>query len=183
MASRAENRVVNLAGLVQGITFGDLSARLPLTSQRLKEDEDRPKYNSNAAGYSTDGVCGGHRLRNQIEQKKAHHQEDDEPLDPSHVVLLILPVFTSDYSNALPHVQAEASILPPLPHLRWRRKAITNRRADLVGSLARPARASVDEHRWRHQPHGGRERLGPPYVLPHLPEVAERLDAMTLMCS
>ena len=73
MASRAENRVVNLAGLVQGITFGDLSARLPLTSQRLKEDEDRPKYNSNAAGYSTDGVCGGHRLRNQVEQKKAHH--------------------------------------------------------------------------------------------------------------
>ena len=29
----------------------------------------------------------------------------------------------------------------------------------------------------------GRERLGPPFVLPHLPEVAERLDAMTLVRS
>jgi hypothetical protein len=76
------------------------SAHPRLTSQRLKEDEDRPKYKSNAAGYGTDGVCGSHRLRNQIEQKKAHDQEDDEPLDPRHVVWLILPVFTSDYSNA-----------------------------------------------------------------------------------
>ena len=34
------------------------------------EDEDRLQYNSKTAGYGTDRICGSHRLRNQIEQKK-----------------------------------------------------------------------------------------------------------------
>jgi hypothetical protein len=70
-----------------------------LTSQSLKKDEDRPKHNSKTAEYGTDGVRGSDRLRDQIEQEKAHDQEDDEPLDPPHVGLLFLPVFSSDYSN------------------------------------------------------------------------------------
>jgi hypothetical protein len=47
------------------------------------------KYQSKAAEYGTDGVRGIDRLRNQIEQKKAHDQEDDELLDPPHIGLLI----------------------------------------------------------------------------------------------
>lgn len=90
------------------------SARPPLTSQRLKEDEDRVKYHGKAVDDGTDGVRGSHRLGNQIEDCKAHDQEDDEPLDPRHVGLLIFPVFTAYYSNALPHVQAEASMLSSL---------------------------------------------------------------------
>jgi hypothetical protein len=70
-----------------------------LTSQSLKKDEDRPKHNSKTAEYGTDGVRGSDRLRDQIEQEKAHDQEDDEPLDPPHVGLLFLPFFSSDYSN------------------------------------------------------------------------------------
>ena len=85
----------------------------PLTSQRLKEDEDRAKNHGNAASYGTDAVRGSLRVGNQIEQREAHDQEDDEPLDPLHVGLVILPVFT-EYSNALPRVQAEASMLPSL---------------------------------------------------------------------
>jgi hypothetical protein len=72
-----------------------------LTSQSLKKDEDRPKHNSKTAEYGTDGVRGSDRLRDQIEQEKAHDQEDDEPFDPPHVGLLFLPVFSSDYSNVL----------------------------------------------------------------------------------
>jgi hypothetical protein len=70
-----------------------------LTSQSLKKDEDRPKHNSETAEYGTDGVRGSDRLRDQIEEEKAHDQEDDEPLDPPHVGLLFLPFFSSDYSN------------------------------------------------------------------------------------
>jgi hypothetical protein len=57
----------------------------------LKEDEDRPKYQGNAAEYGTDGVRGSLRVGNQIEECKAHDQEDNKPLDPRHVGLLILP--------------------------------------------------------------------------------------------
>ena len=58
----------------------------------------------NMARTASAAAC---RLCNQIEQRKAHDQEDDDPLDPHHVGLFILPVFTADYSNTLPHVQAE----------------------------------------------------------------------------
>jgi len=44
-------------------------------------------------------------MRDQIEQREADNQEDDEPLDPRHLGLVILPVFFADYSNALPYVQ------------------------------------------------------------------------------
>jgi hypothetical protein len=159
------------------------SARPPLTSQRLKEDEDRPKYNSNAADYSTDGVCGSHRLRNQIEQKKAHHQEDDEPLDPSHVILLIFRSSPQTIRTPCRVYRRKPRSFPPLACVRWRRKAITSRRADLVTAWPGPHVPA-----WMSIAGGisricGRERLGPPYVLPHLREVAERLDAMTLVRS
>ena len=84
------------------------SARPPLTSQRLKKDEDRAEDHGKAAGYGTDEVRGTLRVGNQIEERKAHDQEDDEPLDPCHVGLVILPVFTADYSHTMPRVQAEA---------------------------------------------------------------------------
>jgi hypothetical protein len=48
---------------------------------------------------------------NQIKERKAHDQKDDEPLDPCHIGLVILPVFTADYSHTMPRVQAEASML------------------------------------------------------------------------
>jgi hypothetical protein len=66
------------------------SARSPLTSQGLKEDEDRAKDHRNAASYGTDSIRGSLRLGNQIEQREAHDQENDEPLDPLHVGLVIL---------------------------------------------------------------------------------------------
>jgi hypothetical protein len=72
-----------------------------LTSQSLEEDEDRAKYQSKAAEEHTDGVRGGLRVGNQIEKGEAHDQEDDEPLNPRHVGLLILSVFTADYSTSL----------------------------------------------------------------------------------
>jgi len=80
------------------------SARRPLTSQRLKENEDRAKDHGKAASYSTDGVRGSLGVSNQIEQREAHDQEDDEPPDPCHVRLVVLPVFTADYSSTLPLV-------------------------------------------------------------------------------
>jgi hypothetical protein len=61
---------------------------MSLTSQRLKEDEDRAKYHSKTAEYGTDGVRGRLRVGNQIEECEAHHQEDNEPFDPRHVGLL-----------------------------------------------------------------------------------------------
>jgi hypothetical protein len=67
------------------------------------------KYHSKTLEDGTDGVRGGLRIGNQIVEKKAHDQEDDEPLDPRHVGLLILPVFTADYSNTVLRVQVEAS--------------------------------------------------------------------------
>jgi hypothetical protein len=82
-----------------------------LVSQRLKEDEDRVKYQGKAAEYGTDSVCGSHRVGNQIEEGKANYQEDDEPLDPSHVGLLILPRLIAGYSSTLPRVQTGASML------------------------------------------------------------------------
>jgi hypothetical protein len=63
------------------------SACPPLTGQRLKEDEDRAKDHSKATSYGADGVRSRLRVRNQIEQREAHDQEDDEPLDPPHVGL------------------------------------------------------------------------------------------------
>jgi hypothetical protein len=75
------------------------SAQPPLTSQSLKEDENRAKYQGNAPDYATDGVRGSLRLGNQIEQEEANDQEDDEPLDPRHLRLLILPILIADYSN------------------------------------------------------------------------------------
>jgi hypothetical protein len=98
------------------------SAQPQLTSQSLKEDENRAKYQGNAPDYATDGVRGSLRLGNQIEQEKANDQEDDEPLDPRHLRLLILPILIADYSNtcwmyrrkpaqtheALPHDQGRA---------------------------------------------------------------------------
>jgi hypothetical protein len=80
------------------------STRPPLTSQSLKEDEDRAKYPRNAPDYATDGVRGSLRLGNQVKQEEADDQEDDEPLDPRHLGLLILPVLIADYSHTLPHV-------------------------------------------------------------------------------
>jgi hypothetical protein len=87
------------------------SLDLPLTSQRLKEDEDRAEYDRKAAEYGSDCGRGILRVGNQVEEGKAHHQEDDEPLDPGHVGLLILPRFTAGYSSTLPHVQTGASML------------------------------------------------------------------------
>ena len=81
------------------------------TSQRLKEDEDRAKYQSKAAQYGPDGVRGCLGVGNQIEKCEAHDQEDDKPLDPRHIGLLILSVFTTDYSSTLLRVQVEASML------------------------------------------------------------------------
>ena len=66
----------------------------------------------NTARTASAAAC---RLRNQIKQRKAHDQEDDDPLDPLHVGLFILPVFPADYSNTLPHVQAHACIFFFLP--------------------------------------------------------------------
>ena len=74
-----------------------------LTSQSLKEDEDRAKDHGKAASYGTDGVRGSLGVGNQIEQREAHDQEDDEPLDPLHLGLVIFPGF-SDYSSTLPRV-------------------------------------------------------------------------------
>jgi hypothetical protein len=78
-----------------------LQHKPPLASQSLKEDEDRAKYQGNAADHATDGVRGSLRLVNQIEQEEADDQEDDEPLDPRHLGLLILPALIADYSNTL----------------------------------------------------------------------------------
>jgi hypothetical protein len=76
---------------------GALARPLLTARQRLKEDEDRAKYQGNTAGHSTDGVRGGLGVGNQIEEREAHDQEDDEPLDPRHVGLLILSVLIADY--------------------------------------------------------------------------------------
>jgi hypothetical protein len=81
----------------------------------LEKDNDRVEHLGKRSKYGTDGVRGGLRLRNQIEQRKAHDQEDDYPLDPLHLGLFILPVFLADYSNTLPHVQAHACIFFFLP--------------------------------------------------------------------
>jgi hypothetical protein len=47
--------------------MADGQLTVALTSQRLKEDEDRAKYHSKAAEYGTDGVRGSLRVGNQIE--------------------------------------------------------------------------------------------------------------------
>jgi hypothetical protein len=83
----------------------------PLTSQSLKEDEDRAKDQGNAPDYATDGVRGSLRLGNQIEQEEADDQEDDELFDPRHLGLLTLPVLIADYSTPAGCVQAEAGML------------------------------------------------------------------------
>jgi hypothetical protein len=59
------------------------------------------KYHGKAAEYGLNGIRRGLGVGNQIEECKAHDQEDDDSLDPCHVGLLILPVFTADYSNTL----------------------------------------------------------------------------------
>jgi hypothetical protein len=92
-----------------------MRCRALLTSQSLKEDKDRSKYQGKAVDYSTNAVRGSHRIGNQKVECKAHDQENDEPLDPRHVGLLILPVFTSDYSNTVPHVQGEHRDLAAIP--------------------------------------------------------------------
>lgn len=69
------------------------------------------KTKARPPSYRTDGVRGNLRVGNQIKERKAHDQEDNEPLDPGHVGLVILPVFTADYSNTLPLVQTGASML------------------------------------------------------------------------
>ena len=76
------------------------------------------KYHSQAVEYGTDGARGSLRVGNQIEECEADDQEDDEPLDPGHVGLPILPVFISDYSDTLLRVQAEASMLSVSTHAR-----------------------------------------------------------------
>jgi hypothetical protein len=86
-----------------------------LASKRLEEHNDRAKHPGKGSEDSTHSVRGLLRLGNQIEKEKAHDQEDDEPLDPRHVGLLILPVFTADYSNTLPQVQTDLSILSFYP--------------------------------------------------------------------
>jgi hypothetical protein len=83
----------------------------------LEERDDRAKYSRKGSEYRANAVCRSLRLRNQIEEQKAHEQEDDDPLDPYHVGRFILPVFTADYSNTLPHVQANACMLSFLPDL------------------------------------------------------------------
>jgi hypothetical protein len=107
--------LVTLAALlVLGGRLGDMisaASNPPLASQRLKEDEDRTKYQSNATGDGTDGVRRFLGVGNQIVKGEAHHQEDNQPFDPRHVGLLILPVFSADYSSTLLRVQTEASML------------------------------------------------------------------------
>jgi hypothetical protein len=90
-APRQERRATPVRRLIRNpwSKSGSLSSP-PLTSQRLKEDEDRAKYHSKAVEYRTDGVRGSLRVGNQIEEREANHQEDDEPLDPCHIGLLIL---------------------------------------------------------------------------------------------
>jgi hypothetical protein len=79
----------------------------PLTrGKSLKEDEDRAKYQGKALEYGTDRVRGVRRPGYQIEQEEADDQENYEPLDPCHVGLLFLAVFTAEYSNSLLPVQA-----------------------------------------------------------------------------
>jgi hypothetical protein len=81
----------------------------------LEENDNRAKYPGKSSEDGTHSIRRGLRLRNQIEKKKAHDQEDDEPLEPRHVGLFILPVFTADYSNSLPHVQTDPSTLSFVP--------------------------------------------------------------------
>jgi hypothetical protein len=73
-----------------------------VTSQRLKEDQDRVQGQGKAIGYGTDGVRGSHRLSNQKVDRKAHDQEDDKTLRPRHAGLPILTVFIAFYSNTPP---------------------------------------------------------------------------------
>jgi hypothetical protein len=81
----------------------------------LEERDDRAKHSPKGSEYRANGVRRSLRLRNQIEEQKAHEQEDDDPLHPHHVGRFILPVFTADYSNMLPHVQANACMVSFLP--------------------------------------------------------------------
>jgi hypothetical protein len=62
-------------------------------------------------------VSGSHRLRNQIEQKKAHDQEDNEPLDPRHVGLLILPT-SQPIRTPCRMYRQKPRCSPPLTHVR-----------------------------------------------------------------
>jgi hypothetical protein len=97
--------VVNLLQLF------DHLVRQALTSQRLKEDEDRAEYPRKAPEYQTNAVRSRLWVGNQIEECEAEYQEYDEPLDPCHVELLILPVLHRRLSKTLLHVQAEISML------------------------------------------------------------------------
>jgi hypothetical protein len=81
----------------------------------LKEHDDRAKHVAKGCKHGLDRIPGRHWMCNQIEQCEAHDQEDDDPLYPHHVGRFILPVFIADYSNTLPHVQANACILSFLP--------------------------------------------------------------------
>jgi hypothetical protein len=98
----------------------------------LEERDDRAKHSGKGLEEVTNSVRGSFRLRDQVKEKKTHDQEDDDPLDPHHVGRFILPVFTADYSNTLPHVQADAcmSSFVPDPSADWeqaRRPAVVAR--------------------------------------------------------
>jgi hypothetical protein len=95
-----------------------------------------------------DGVRGVLRLRDQIEKRKAHDQEDYDPLDPLHVGLFILPVFTADYSNTLPHVQGHSWILtfyPMRPHI-GSRHAASGGRTPQPTQFRNFSSSAADEH-------------------------------------
>src|SRR4029453_15018713 len=99
------------------------------------ENNDRAEDPGKGPEYGADGIRGGLRLRNQIKNRKAHDQEDDEPLDPRHVGLFILPVFHADYSNILQQVQADAWIMFFLPDtskdwVQARRQPLRRRQTD-----------------------------------------------------
>ena len=87
-------------------------------SQSLKEDNDRPKYNGQAAEQRADGVCRSHGLSNQKEQEKAHGQKDDDPLDPRHVVLLVFRSLPQTIERPAACTDRSLDALRPSTHVR-----------------------------------------------------------------
>jgi hypothetical protein len=107
----------------------------PLTSQRLKEDQDRPKYNSKAAEYGTDGVRGRLRVGNQIVERKAHDEEDDEPLDPRHVGLLMRALNARLFEHLAACTGSRACVLVLLTRAKfWALEPVASRHRTRAGS-------------------------------------------------
>ena len=102
----------------------------------------------NMARTASAAAC---RLRNQIEQRKAHDQEDDYPLDPLHVGLFILPVFPADYSNTLPHVQARACMFFFLPDTSKDWEQARRQRSRRRPNRFRSCGLKTDDHTFRRR--------------------------------